>query len=93
MSSSRGTGERAGTTENVNVNIPMLQAQAAMLMPGMRHARSLLDTAIYVLEYFEKHAARDAVGDGVSGRFRADPALAEEAERMVAMLRAFRRLA
>ena len=92
MSSSRGTAERTGTTESVHSNIPMLQAQAAILVPGMRHARSLLDTAISVLEYFEKDAARDASGDRVTGRSRADPGLAEAAERMVAMLSAFRRL-
>ena len=93
MSSSRGNAECAGTTESVHANIPMLRAQAAMLMPGMRHARSLLDTAICVLEYFEKDAVRDASGGRVTSQTRADPALADEAERMVAMLSAFRRLA
>ena len=92
MSSARGNAECASPTESVHASIPMLQAQAAMLMPGMRHARSLLDTAICVLEYFEKDAGRDAAGERIPGRSRADPGLAEEAERLGAMLSAFRRL-
>lgn len=92
MSASRGTAGGAGPTENLHANLPMLQAQAAMLVPGMRHARSLLDTAICVLEYFETQAARDASGDRVAKPSQADPGLAEEAERMVAMLSAFRHL-
>lgn len=41
-------------------HIPTLQATAALLLPGMKHARSLLDVSIRVVQYFESHAARDA---------------------------------
>lgn len=37
-------------------HIPTLQAIAATVLPGMRHARALLDVSIRVLEYFERHA-------------------------------------
>jgi hypothetical protein len=40
-------------------SVPTLQATAAMLLPGMKHARSLLDVSIRVLQYFESNAARD----------------------------------
>jgi hypothetical protein len=36
-----------------------LQATAAVLLPGMKHARSLLDVSIRVLEYFERHGDAD----------------------------------
>jgi hypothetical protein len=32
------------------------QTTAAMLLPGMKHTRSLLDVSIRVLEYFATHA-------------------------------------
>ena len=44
---------------NPKEHIPTLQATAAAVLPGMKQARSLLDVSIRVLEYFEKHAARD----------------------------------
>ena len=93
MSASLGAAEHAGPRETVRANIPMLQAQASMLMPGMRHARTLLDTAICVLEYFEGHAAADARDGAGASEFRADPLLTGAVDRMVAMLSAFRRLA
>ena len=93
MSSSRGTAEHAASAESARANIPMLQAQAAILTPGMKHARSLLDSAIRVLEYFETSAAKDAAAGKMAAHSAADPLLVEEAERMVAMLTAFRRLA
>jgi len=57
VSSSRGTAERAAPAGSVHADIPILQTQAAILTPEMRHARSLLDAAIRVLEYFETNAA------------------------------------
>ncbi len=71
--------------------IPTLQATAATLLPGMRHARSLLDVSIRVLEYFEAHAARDAAS-GTATTFQAEPNLMKEAEQVRALLSAFGRL-
>ena len=45
---------------NPQDHIPSLHAPAAIMLPGMRHARALLDVSIRVLEYFDRHAARDA---------------------------------
>jgi hypothetical protein len=77
---------------NPHEHIPVLQATASLLLPGMRHARSLMDVSIRVLEYFEQHAAREAItGKGV--RFEpADPVLIQEAESLKAMFVTFGRL-
>ena len=72
--------------------IPTLQATAAMLLPGMRHARSLLDVSIRVLQYFESHALKDAATGTVTVPPAAERKLLEEAENVKAMLRAFGRL-
>ena len=77
---------------NPNDHIPALQATAAMLLPGMKHARALLDVSIRVLEYFEKHVANDAAnGTGVTLQ-RAEPNLINEAEQVRRLLMAFGRL-
>lgn len=44
----------------IRKKIPTLEATAAVLLPGMRHARSLLDVSIQVLDYFKSQAAKDA---------------------------------
>jgi hypothetical protein len=73
-------------------HIPSLQATAATVLPGMRQARALLDVSIRVLEYFERHAARDAA-TGTRTTFKpAEPSLQKEVENVKAMLRAFGRL-
>jgi hypothetical protein len=66
-----------------------LQATAKVLLPGMKHARSLLDVSICVLEYFASHAAREAAGGAVSPATRD---LMKEAEQARALLSAFGRL-
>lgn len=73
-------------------SIPSLQATAAMLLPGMKHARSLLDVSIRVLEYFESHAARDVAAGSVTAPQKAEPDLVAEAENVKALLSAFGRL-
>jgi hypothetical protein len=69
-----------------------LQATAAMFLPGMKHARSLLDVSIRVLEYFESHAASDAAAGQVTTSRKVEPRLIEEAENVKALLCAFGRL-
>ena len=76
---------------NAKDNIPSLQATAAVLLPGMKHARSLLDVSIRVLEYFEAHAARDAA-TGTLTPLQIDPSLIRDAAQVRAMLSAFGRL-
>jgi hypothetical protein len=76
---------------NPKDHIPSLQATASALLPGMRHARSLLDVSIRVLEYFEAHAARDAA-NGSMTPLRVDPALISDAAQVRSMLNAFGRL-
>ena len=77
---------------NLKGQIPTLPATATMLLPGMRHARSLLDVSIRVLEYFEKQVAQDAAsGTGVTKQL-AEPNLVKEAEQVRALLTAFGRL-
>lgn len=72
--------------------IPTLEATAAVLLPGMRHARSLLDVSIQVLEYFKHQAAKDAAaGKGVA-MDGAEEHLIREAENVRALLNAFGRL-
>ena len=39
--------------------IPELHAMAAVMLPGMRQTRAIVDMAIRVLEYFDRHATRD----------------------------------
>ncbi len=73
-------------------SIPTLQATAAMLLPGMRHARSLLDVSIRVLEYFESHAAHDTAVGKVTAQQKTEPNLVAEAENVKALLSAFGRL-
>jgi len=72
--------------------VPTLQATAAVLLPGMRHARSLLDVSIRVLEYFEKHALKDVSSGKATAVPAVDRALVNEAENVKAMLTAFGRL-
>jgi hypothetical protein len=72
-------------------HIPTLQATAAAVLPGMRQARALLDVSIRVLEYFERHAARDAV-TGEATTFKPEPGLQKEVENVRALLAAFGRL-
>ena len=73
-------------------SVPTLQATAAMLLPGMKHARSLLDVSIRVLQYFESHAARDLATGTATTLQGAEPNLVKEAEQVKAMLSAFGRL-
>jgi hypothetical protein len=73
-------------------HIPTLHATAAVLLPGMRHARALMDVSICVLEYFERHAARDAAMGSSSTFGPAEPSLMKEVESVKAMLSAFGRL-
>ena len=40
-------------------HIPALHATAAVMLPGLRQARALLDATIRVYEYFDRHATRD----------------------------------
>jgi hypothetical protein len=73
-------------------SIPTLQATAKVLLPGMKHARSLLDVSIRALEYFTKHAAREAAGEAVMPMQPVERDLAKEAEQARALLAAFGRL-
>ena len=73
-------------------HIPTLHATATVLLPGMRHARALMDISIRVLEYFERHAARDAATGTASTFTPAEPALMNEVENVKAMRSAFGRL-
>lgn len=81
-------GARMNHTHN---NIPSLQATAAMLLPGMKQARSLLDVSIRVLEYFETHAVSYAA-NGTATTLRVDPKLVRDAAQVRALLTAFDRL-
>jgi hypothetical protein len=77
---------------NPREHIPTLHATAAVVLPGMRQARALLDVSIRVLEYFERHAARDAA-TGTATTFKpADRSLLKEVENVKALLSAFDRL-
>jgi hypothetical protein len=77
---------------NPRDHIPTLHATATVMLPGMRQARALLDVSIRVLEYFERHAARD-VATGTSTTFTpAEPSLQKEVENVKALLAAFGRL-
>ena len=73
-------------------SVPTLQATAALLLPGMKHARSLLDVSIRVLQYFESHAARDLATGTATTLQAVEPNLVKEAEQVKAMLSAFGRL-
>jgi hypothetical protein len=73
-------------------SIPTLQATAKVLLPGMKHARSLLDVSIRVLEYFARHAAREAAGGAATPMKPATRDLMKEAEQARALLSAFGRL-
>jgi hypothetical protein len=77
---------------NANQHIPTLQATAAVLLPGMRHARSVLDVSIRGLEYFEGQAAKDAANGKAVTLRRMEPALKRQVENSEAMLRVFGRL-
>ena len=77
---------------NPKESIPTLQATAAMLLPGMKHARSLLDVSIRVLEYFETHVASDAENGKLTTWKKVEPNLLKDAEQVRAMLSAFGRL-
>jgi hypothetical protein len=72
-------------------SIPTLQVTAGMLLPGMQHARSLLDVSIRVLQYFESQVARDAA-TGTAATLTAVPNLVKDAEQVKALLSAFGRL-
>jgi len=72
--------------------IPTLQATAKMLLPGMRHARSLLDVSIQVLQYFEAQAAKDVGMGTFTQPAEAEQKLLAEVENVRALLSAFGRL-
>ncbi len=77
---------------NPKETVPTLQVTAAMLLPGMMHARALLDVSIRVLQYFHSHAASD-VAMGSATTFKGtEPDLIREAEQVKALLSAFGRL-
>jgi hypothetical protein len=63
--------------------IPELHAMAAVMLPGLRQSRAMLEVSIRVLEYFEQHAARDAA-TGVGTRFNPPP---EDIQREVETLK------
>ena len=71
---------------------PTLQATAAAVLPGMRRARALLDVSIRVMEYFERHPARDASSGASTNSAPAGPSTPTEAEHVKALLEAFGRL-
>jgi len=77
---------------NPKESIPTLQATARMLLPGMKHAQSLLNVSIQVLQYFATHAAHDVASGTATPVKKAEPNLIEEAEQVKAMLSAFGRL-
>jgi hypothetical protein len=77
---------------NPKEHIPTLQATAATVLPGMKQARSLLDISIRVLEYFEKHAARDAANRTFTTLQDVEPELIADAEQVKALLSAFGKL-
>ena len=79
-------------TANVKDHIPTLRATAAQVLPGMKQARSVLDIAIRVLEYFEKHAASDAANRTATPLKGVDPSLLSDAEQLAAMISAFGRM-
>jgi hypothetical protein len=70
-------------------HIPTLRATAAVLLPGMKHARALLDVSIRVLEYFELHAASDAATGTATPLRPVEPNLKKEVENAKALLAAF----
>ena len=82
----------AASPGSVHAQIPTLAATAALLLPGMKHARSLLDVSIRVLEYFHQHAANDSASGTLTPPPKAERALVEEAEKVKALLSAFGRL-
>jgi hypothetical protein len=47
--------------EEAKKNIPLIHAQAAVYLPGLKQARTSLEALIRVLEYFDEHATRDTV--------------------------------
>ena len=69
--------------------LPPIEEAAAMLLPGLRHARSLIEVAIRVLQYFEVHT-KDGVQTVVPKK--PDEKLAEEVEQVKALLSAFGQL-
>lgn len=77
---------------NVKDQIPSLQAAATVLLPGLKHARSLLDVSIRVLEYFETHALKDAHSGTVTALPAPDRKLIEDVANVRRMLSAFGRL-
>jgi hypothetical protein len=77
---------------NAQESIPTLQATATVLLPGMKHARSLLEVSIRVLEYFQHHAATDAASGRPTPLPVVEPSVVRDAEQVKAMLTAFGRL-
>ncbi len=71
---------------------PALRATAVAMLPGMKHARALLDVSIDVLEYFEKHAEEDARQAKATALPPPTSELQKEVDTARAMLSAFGRL-
>lgn len=73
-------------------HIPELHATAAVMLPGMKQARAILDASIRVFEYFERHATRD-VATGTFTPFTPAPeSLQTEVDKLKALLSAFSNL-
>ena len=74
---------------NPRDHIPQLHTQAAIMLPGLKQARALMDVTIRTLEYFERYAARD-VATGTSTVLTPPPAsLMKEVDQLKAVLSAF----
>ena len=69
--------------------IPALHATAAVMLPGMRQARALLDATIQVYEYFDRHATRDVHTRTFTGFTPAPKTLQTEVEKLKDLLESF----
>ena len=92
MTTTNAATKPATSPPSVHAQIPTLAATAAVLLPGMKHARSLIDVSIRVLEYFHQHAASDSASGTFTPPPKAEHHLVEEAEKIKALLSAFGRL-
>jgi hypothetical protein len=73
-------------------HIAALHATAAVMLPGLRQARALLDATISVYEYFDRHATRDVYTRTFTGFTPATKDLQTEVEKLKDLLTAFSHL-
>jgi hypothetical protein len=77
---------------NPQDHLPTLRESAIQMLPGFRQARAQLEIAVYVLEYFARHAEHELSTGQYAAFPPADPKLLDAIEQLKGLINAFCRI-